>query len=323
MIRFHLSDISRILTKNIMKYTKIAFSFALAFVVASMAPSFAFAIDVQDNGTTAGTISAPATQDNGTTAGTASTPATQNNGTTAGTTGPAVQDNGTTAGTISTPATQDNGTTAGTISSGPATSGNGSGGTSVSVGAGGSASTNGSGAALPVLTNVSQCQYLSSYMKIGQINSSAEVTKLQNFLNSSEGMNMPVTGIFDSATLAAVNAFQAKYSTDVLLPWGTKNPTGQVFYTTTKKINELYCKSTFSLTPAQIAYIEAYRTSVQNHTAPLSSEVGLSGTKNATTTGSANLASNSTSTNDSQVAAAGKTSVAINIWNFVKRIFGR
>ena len=327
------------LIKIIMKYTKIAFIFAFALVVAT-APASTYAITVQDNGGTVGgsVVSAPGTQDNGTTAGSGSTaPGTQDNGTTAGNGSgtPATQDNGTTAGNGGTtpPATQDNGTTAGTGSTPtpPPTPGPG-----VTSG-GGSTSSSGSyvgigGSPLPVLTNISQCNYLTTYMKRGSANSVAEVTKLQNFLRTYENMNIPVTGIFDTATFNAVSAFQEKYTQDILAPWGGRLSTGYVYITTTKKINEIYCKQNFTLTPAQVAIIEAYRTSQQSGTTPVSDEIGstqtpgssvASGSTNtSTSTGSIGTNPSATSS-DSQVAAAAKTPIITKIWNFIKRIFGR
>lgn len=285
-----------------MKYTNTAISFAIAFAVAFMAISNpSFALTVSDSGTTAGTVATPGTADAGTTAGTISTPGTA--------------DAGTTAGTIPTPATADAGTTAGSVSTEtPATPG-----TSVSSG-GGSSYSSGGGSSLPVLVNTGDCKYISTYMGVAKNTTSSDVTKLQYFLKSTEGMNVNVTGIFDSQTLAAVNAFQAKYAADILAPWGVSTPTGQVYSTTMKKINELFCKKNFSLTASQISEIEAYRTRIQNGTSVTggSEMVG-------TPTGSINSGSdNSTTTlGESQVGAVAKTSVFTKIWNFTKWIFGR
>ena len=44
-----------------------------------------------------------------------------------------------------------------------------------------------------------------------------------------------------------------------MAPWGLKVASGVVSYTTKKKINEIYCKTTFSLTPEQLAAIENYK----------------------------------------------------------------
>lgn len=85
-----------------MKYIKIALLSIVIIAVASLAPSFIFAL-----------TTAPTTQDNGDTAGSISTPDTQDNGDTTGISATPTQDNGDTTGTVTTPPTQDNGTTAG------------------------------------------------------------------------------------------------------------------------------------------------------------------------------------------------------------------
>lgn len=354
------------LITNLMKYTKIAF-FAVALVFVVSAPTFVFALTAsgngstagsvivpatvdnniggsvvtvpptQNNGSTAGNTTVPATQTNGSTAGSATVPPTQDNGSTAGTglggsvvTVPPTQDNGSTAGTGTVPPTQDNGSTAGTGSNGGNTGGNNNGNGSGPVGSvssGGSSSSSGSYVGLPALTNIGQCQYITSFMKFGAANNSAEVTKLQTFLKNTEGMNVAVTGTFDIQTLRAVEAFQAKYVVDVMHPWGASIPSGYVYLTTSKKINEIFCKKNFSLTPAQLAEIQAYRTRVQSGSTPVSNnEIGINSTPTVSPSTQVAVSGTSTSTgtsSDSQVAAAGKTPFFSKIWNFVKRIFGR
>jgi hypothetical protein len=184
----------------------------------------------------------------------------------------------------------------------------------VQSGGGSSVSSGTSGGSLPLLTNIGDCNYLTVYLKLGAANPIVEVTKLQNFLKNNEGMNITVTGTFDQATFNAVSAFQAKYKVDVLSPWGIGHTTGFVYYTTTKKINELFCKKNFALTSAQLKEIEAYRTGIKN-TATISNEVGAGTTTPAI--------ANATSTNSNQVAGAAKASVGSKIWKFIKTIFGR
>lgn len=92
-----------------------------------------------------------------------------------------------------------------------------------------------------------QCgMYLFDYMKEGTANDEFEVKKLQWFLIG-QGYAVPVTGIFDDATDAAVKAFQLKYQSDVLTPWFEagyvphQNPTGWVYQLTRWKINNIVC----------------------------------------------------------------------------------
>mgnify|MGYP000008533503 CR=1 FL=1 len=58
---------------------------------------------------------------------------------------------------------------------------------------------------------------------------------------------LPITGVFDAATDAAVKEFQATHQADVLMPWfeaglmSHANPTGYVYKTTRWKINNIVC----------------------------------------------------------------------------------
>ncbi len=127
---------------------------------------------------------------------------------------------------------------------------------------GGSSSNNNQG---EVLGAQIECpMYLTGYIKYGAQNDAGEVAKLQVFLNNFEGYALPVTGTYGPQTLAAVNAFQNKYASDILTPWGAQGATGYVYYTTQKTINTIYCKfeKDFPLTASQIEEI-AYVRQVQ------------------------------------------------------------
>ena len=105
-----------------------------------------------------------------------------------------------------------------------------------------------------------ECTYLKEYMRLGMNNNPVEVTKLQSFLRSYEGhTSLEVTGFFDITTDRAVRAFQDKYKADVLDVWNLPANTGYVYYTTQKKVNEIYCQTLFPLNEAQVAEIASYR----------------------------------------------------------------
>lgn len=95
------------------------------------------------------------------------------------------------------------------------------------------------------------CQaYLLSYMRRGQSNDSAQVQKLQAFLNKNLGLDIPLTGFFGSMTENAVKSFQLKYAEQILAPWvklgllaNTQAATGYVYKTTLHEINLLSCPS--------------------------------------------------------------------------------
>jgi len=108
------------------------------------------------------------------------------------------------------------------------------------------------------------CGYISSYLKMGSDNNPGEILKLQAFLRDYEGFaNINMTGVFDQATFDAVSAFQIKYASEVLAPWGITSPTGFVYYTTQKKINEILCGKILSLTKNQLDEINQARSSLE------------------------------------------------------------
>lgn len=115
--------------------------------------------------------------------------------------------------------------------------------TSSRVSGGGSGSSNNDGDVLGASTDDELCDgmYITSYMKEGSDNDSAQVSLLQSFLNL-QGFAVPVTGFFGSLTTSAVMGFQNKYAEEILKPWGIVEATGNVFQTTRWKINNLACE---------------------------------------------------------------------------------
>lgn len=93
--------------------------------------------------------------------------------------------------------------------------------------------------------------YLKTHMRFGYTNDEAEVRKLQTFLRDHMSLNVSESGVYDQATLIAVNQFQEQYRSLVLDPWGIASPTGYVYLTTKKAINEIVCRHeiAFPLTP--------------------------------------------------------------------------
>lgn len=133
-----------------------------------------------------------------------------------------------------------------------------------SSGGGGGGSRRGSSSQGEILgAQTGECSmYLTGYIRYGAQNDASEVLKLQSFLNDFEGNSLAITGIYDAPTLAAVNAFQAKYAAEVLQPWGMRGPSGYVYYTTQKMINTIYCRGQkeFPLSEAQLNEIAGVRT---------------------------------------------------------------
>lgn len=108
---------------------------------------------------------------------------------------------------------------------------------------------------------------LSEYIKRGEANNPQEVRKLQFFLMNTENIdNVPLSGFYDDATYDAVHEFQTKYASDILDPWGVAASTGYVYFTTQKKINELWCMREFPLSDTQKSEIAAFRDRVNTAT---------------------------------------------------------
>jgi hypothetical protein len=83
--------------------------------------------------------------------------------------------------------------------------------------------------------------YLTEYIRYGADNNPEEVKKLQTFLNEYEGEQIPVTGFYGEITMGAVNRLQKKYAEEILTPWGITEPTGYVYITTQRFINNKKC----------------------------------------------------------------------------------
>ena len=103
--------------------------------------------------------------------------------------------------------------------------------------------------------------YLTGFMRPGQKNDPEQVRRLQYILAVIEKMDVPQDGVYGPKTIAAVNAFQVKYASRILTPWGLTKPTGNVYLTTRRVLNEVYCNgaSLFPLTAEEQAVLDAYR----------------------------------------------------------------
>ena len=73
-------------------------------------------------------------------------------------------------------------------------------------------------------------------------NNIEEVKNVEGFLNTKEGETLDIDGRYSQDDFDAIKRFQLKYREDILDPWGISTPTGYIYTTTIKKINELHCK---------------------------------------------------------------------------------
>lgn len=120
-------------------------------------------------------------------------------------------------------------------------------------------------------TTTDSCdRYLTSFIREGKENDIDQVKRLQRFLRDFESAQITETGSYDTATLTAVHAFQAKYASDILKPWGISKSTGYVYLTTRKKVNEIFCRytKTFFLTVEEQQKIDQARASLSASAMP-------------------------------------------------------
>ena len=205
----------------------------------------------------------------------------------------------------------------------PSSSGGGSSGSSGSYGGGsyGGYSSGGS----TVIPVSGFCPFVSALMDPGASNDAVQVSKLQAFLKDTEGYDVSVNGSFDEKTEAAVIAFQTKYISDIMGPWGATKASGTVYLTTLKKINQIACSTALNLSAADLSIINAYK-QAEVSGASAAGAVGVNQSANngvavgPSAPGSAS-SSDIFSTGNPNVAAAGQASVFSRFWNFLKSLF--
>lgn len=212
--------------------------------------------------------------------------------------------------------------TGGTDNSGAVVSG-GSIVTPVTPSGGGSSSSSGSSIYRIVGANTAttSCPLITTYMKFGGVNNVSEVTKLQSFLKNSQGINVPVNGIFDLQTENAVKAFQNKYLSDIMGPWSSNKATGVVYITTKSKINQLACNKPLVMSASDLSVIEAYKSrnnSDQSSSGsaigtPVIEKIGVSGPNIPTSIG--------LNKDGSQTASVVNAPVLNRVWNFIVGLF--
>lgn len=138
---------------------------------------------------------------------------------------------------------------------------------------------------LGMATSTISCEpHLTSYLRYGVDNDKEQVYRLQTFFNNFTTYQVPLNSVFDATTEQAVRDFQEEYASEILEPWNLESPSGYVYYTTKKKINELYCNETrtFPLTASELFEISRFKftqitrifdtTSQKNPTLPIAQE---------------------------------------------------
>jgi hypothetical protein len=82
--------------------------------------------------------------------------------------------------------------------------------------------------------------YPTQSIKMGALNNSEQVKLLEQFLNLFEKANLPVDGAYSLADENAVKAWQEKYASEILTPWGATKGTGYVFRTSLAKMRSMF-----------------------------------------------------------------------------------
>lgn len=84
---------------------------------------------------------------------------------------------------------------------------------------------------------------LNEYMNRSNNPSRNQVLRLQFFMRVLDNISVPFTGLFDLDTETGVKQYQTKYASEILTPWGLVTPTGYVYLTTRRHINERFCQN--------------------------------------------------------------------------------
>lgn len=93
----------------------------------------------------------------------------------------------------------------------------------------------------PINTPVVCTPLIMAPIERGKKNNSEEVNKLVTFLNTHEGTNLILDGMYGRKDVEAIKNFQTKYYKDIFSPFLKNKVTGIVGYYTRFKINELNC----------------------------------------------------------------------------------
>ncbi len=146
-------------------------------------------------------------------------------------------------------------------------------------------------------------------------------------------MDVSLTGIFDPQTESAVKAFQIKYLSEIMGPWKVSSPSGYVYITTKKKINEISCNSVINLSDEYLVLINTYVK--ENKSSPTA--VGLNTDKYIEIKDTANqvglivptdtviapIVGVNTKMNEGNAASVSDTKASGGLWNFIKGVFGK
>ena len=143
------------------------------------------------------------------------------------------------------------------------------------------------------------CPVVTQMIKYGAENPLKDVSNLQRVLNQYEQAGVPVTGDYDEQTRDAVIAFQRKYASDILGPWGpTAQPSGIVSLTTAKKLDQIACQKQLTLNEREMKFI-----SIVGAKAARAAATGADATGDSASAGARSTYTFSTSASSGQASA--------------------
>ena len=257
------------MTKNLIKSIAIALVFVPMVVLAETPAPTPASTPVSDSASTAGPV-------------TSNSSASVANNPTGGSSSAAGPSTGGSSATVSNPSTGGSGSTAGPSTGGssstasnaiiptpaptptpppvtPPTGGNGGNGGGTGNGGNPGSSSGSSSSSGSRVAYAYACNQITSFMRYGANNDANQLIKLQTILRDAEKMNITVNGIFDKQTENAVVAFQNKYNSTIMGPWGSSKGSGYVYITTIKQINKIACSIPLSLSPQELTIINDYK----------------------------------------------------------------
>ncbi len=103
-----------------------------------------------------------------------------------------------------------------------------------------------------------QNTYPTKAIKFGAQNNPEQVKLLEQYLNSYEGTDLPVDGFYSVQDKEAVVAWQEKYGSEILKPWGETKGTGYIFTTSLNKFKTLFiaqCGSSTTVPSAPTSFV--------------------------------------------------------------------
>jgi peptidoglycan hydrolase-like protein with peptidoglycan-binding domain len=119
--------------------------------------------------------------------------------------------------------------------------------------------------------------YPTKPIKLGAQNDPAQVKFLEEYLNTYDNANLPVTGVYSAQDEAAVIAWQEKYASVILTPWHLTKGTGYVYTTSLTEFKNLFNAECESATSSSTSTQSTTTQAAPPSTTVRDLELGMSG----------------------------------------------